>query len=349
MLSKAITERNAKNESSAITAYKEILTKYPTSEEANVALEDLKLIYAERGELSELSKFIETINNAPSLDINEMDRLTFEAAEKFYIEDNDNISKMESYLKDYPQGAYATNANYYIAKHHFNNGNYNDALSILDNIESASKDASFAEDILAMKATILNAQGKYKEAHTVYKRLETKASTADNRLTAQLGTIRSANKFNEYATIIEYANKLLNNGALTAEEEKEIRFYRAFALYKQGNNDEACKDFTELAQNTNSIYGAQATYYLAELQFNNNQLNKAETTLNTFIDAGTEHQYWLARAFILLADVYHKQGNTFEAIEYLESLKNNYPGKNDDIFELINTRLNKWNKNKTKK
>jgi predicted Zn-dependent protease len=153
---------------------------------------------------------------------------------------------------------------------------------------------------------------------------------------------------NDYATLVDYANKLLDNGALTAEEDKEIRFGRAFAQYKQGNNDEASKNFAELAPNTNSIYGAQAAYYLAEVQFNTNQLSKAETTLNTFIDAGTEHEYWLARAFILLADVYHKQGNSFEATEYLESLKNNYPGKNDDIFELIESRLSKWNQSKSK-
>ena len=348
MLSKAITERNMKNEASAISTYKQIIAKYPTSEEAHMALEDLKLIYAARGELHKVSEFVGSIANAPQLDVNEMDRLAFDAAEKAYIDDNNDISKIKNYLKTYPNGAFVANANYYIAKYHYNNGNYDEAIEVLNSIEKACKDSSFAEDILAMKASILTSQGKHEEALITFKELEVKTTTADNRLSAQLGVLRSANKLNYYATIVDYANKLLDNGALTAEEDKEIRFGRAFAQYKQGNNDEASKNFAELAPNTNSIYGAQAAYYLAEVQFNTNQLSKAETTLNTFIDAGTEHEYWLARAFILLADVYHKQGNSFEATEYLESLKNNYPGKNDDIFELIESRLSKWNQSKSK-
>ena len=348
MLNKAITERNSNNEDNAIATYKDILRKYPSSEEANVAIEDLKLIYAEKDELAELSKFINTLDTAPKLDLSDMERLAFEAAEKAYIKDNNDISKMKNYLKSYPQGTYATNANYYIAKHYFNNSNYDESLAILNKIELENSEITFAEDILTMKASILNQQDKYHDALDTFKQLEAKASTEDNRIIAQLGVFRSANKLNDYNTIIEYANKLLENNALTAEEYNEIKFSRAFAFYKQDNDSEASKLFSELAKNTNNLYGAQSAYYLAELQFNKNQLSKAEATLNSLIDAGTEHQYWLARAFILLADVYHKQGNTFEATEYLESLKNSYPGKNDDIFEMIESRLSKWNKSNSK-
>ena len=61
--------------------------------------------------------------------------------------------------------------------------------------------------------------------------------------------------------------------------------------------------------------------------------------VNKLLDSETTHQYWMARGFILLSDIYNKQGDKFQAREYLESLKANYPGKETDIKEMIEKRL----------
>ena len=348
MLNKAITERNAKNEASAIEAYKAVISQYPTSEEAVIALEDLKLIYAERGELSKLSDFVASVKNAPKLDVNDMDRLAFEAAEKAYMENNSNIEKMNGYLKSNPDGAYTANAKYYVAKYNFNKDRKTEALELLEELEKTSEDASFMEDALAMKASILSSQNKNKEALATYRKLAEKASSTDNKLTAQLGILRLSEKTGDNAAVIECANELLRLGGLTAEEENEVTFARANASYKEGKTAQAAKDFSLLAQDVRNIYGAKSAYFLAEIQFKNGNLKDAEKTLNGMIDEGTPHEYWLARAFILLADVYHKQGNSFEACEYLESLKNNYPGEEKEIFNMIDERLKDWKKSSKK-
>ena len=62
--------------------------------------------------------------------------------------------------------------------------------------------------------------------------------------------------------------------------------------------------------------------------------------LKRLVDTGTPHQYWLARGFIALSDVYARRGDKFQDREYLLSLKENYPGTESDIFEMINVRLN---------
>lgn len=344
MLNKAITERNSKNEASAIEAYKDVIKKYPTSEEANIALEDLKLIYADKGELPQLAKFVSSIPNAPKLNVSDIDRLSFEAAEKAYIANSDNISQMKNYLEANPEGAYSANAKYYTAKYNYNKGLETDALELINEVEESNDDASFMEDALAIKATILINQGKNKEALETYEKLADKATTSDNLITAQLGIVRVSAQLNNNNTVIETANQLLKNGGLTAEEEKEVIFDRANAYYKQNKAAAAINDFAKLSEDVRNQYGAQAAYYLAEIQYSKENLKDAEATLNKFIDAGTPHQYWLARGFILLADIYYKQGNSFEACEYLESLKSNYPGKEADIFSMIEERLNKWKK-----
>ena len=61
--------------------------------------------------------------------------------------------------------------------------------------------------------------------------------------------------------------------------------------------------------------------------------------MNRLIDANPPHDYWLARGFILLSDLLRRKGDTFEADEYLLSLKQNYPGNEADIFRMIDDRL----------
>ena len=107
--------------------------------------------------------------------------------------------------------------------------------------------------------------------------------------------------------------------------------------------DDAAKDLHVLAKDTRTAYGAEAKYLLAQLYFDLNETTKAEKEVLDYIEVSTPHAYWLARSFVLLSGVYMKLGRNIDAKQYLLSLKQNYQA-DDDIANMIETRLNKLNK-----
>ena len=342
LLQTALVNKSMDKEDAAIEAYKKVISQYPTSDEAQAAAEDMKLIYADRGQLAEFGKFLNGIPNAPKIDVNEVERLTFEAAEKAATDVRPNIDKMQQYLKNYPAGAYVAKAKYYIARYHYGKGNYNEALAAIDESLQGGGDASYAQDAIAMRSDIFTRQGKFNEALQSYKDLAERATSDDNRTLALLGAMRVAKQMGNWNEVRNISGNLLDRGGLTANEEKEVALDRALSLAQVGNTRDAEAAFRALAKDPSNEYGAQAAYELAQMQYEMGDLQGAEQTVNALIDKGTSHSYWLAKAFITLADVYHKQGNVTQAREYLQSLKSSYPGKEKEIFNAIDTRLNKW-------
>jgi len=80
---------------------------------------------------------------------------------------------------------------------------------------------------------------------------------------------------------------------------------------------------------------------LAANQLENNDLDGAEKTALSVTNSGSQHAYWVARAFIVLADVYTARGNTYKAQQFLRSLRENYPGDEPDLILMIEQRLEK--------
>ncbi|MDE6489688.1 MAG: tetratricopeptide repeat protein [Muribaculaceae bacterium] len=310
LLQLAITYRNAGDENRAVNAYRNVISRYPSSDEASVAADDLKDIYARRGDIEELDRFLSSIDGAPRLD----------AAEKSSLASQSLYSRATA--------AMARN-------------DRDEALTHVTALVTRYPDSEMAEDALAMKADIEYSQGKTEMALADFTALESRASGAFMLHRARLGMLRAARDLGRDAEAIATADRLLASSAAGQAEAQEVKFIRACAYANTGDIRRAEAEWSQLAATPSDLYGSMSAYYLADRYFNDGKTDKALATVNEFIDANPPHHYWLARGFILLSDILRAQGNTFEADEYLSSLKANYPGKEIDIFEMIDTRLNK--------
>jgi tetratricopeptide (TPR) repeat protein len=100
----------------------------------------------------------------------------------------------------------------------------------------------------------------------------------------------------------------------------------------------AIQDSIAAAQDSIATEQAKAPVLAAQALYDAGQYTQAEQHLNKAIDDGISKSYWLARAFILLSDIYKAEGRAVEAKQTLESLKANYK-EDDDIKKMIEQRL----------
>lgn len=325
----------------AIETYKETIEKYPHSDEAIVAAQDLKNIYIERGEVDKFVKYAAKTEGLGALNSSNIDTLTFIAAEKFYSrgEIDKAIEQFNNYRKDFPQGAFTLNSHYYLGSSYYKKGMYDKAIGHLQEVIEYP-DNKFSEVSITLAADIYQQQGNYQAAEKLYRQLLLKSSNNDSRMLARVGILRNAFKAGNYKETVACADELLADGNTTPETRREALYNRGKAYMALGENDKAMKDFKSLAGDTRTKEGAEARYIVAQMMFENGDNDGCEKAIMDFIDAGTPHAYWMARSFVLLSDLYYKQGKTTEARQYLQSLSNNYSA-NDDIDGMIEERLKK--------
>lgn len=300
----AITYLNEGDRKQAMEHYKRVVTAYPTSDEARVAADDLKQLYADEGRVGDYVAFINNVPEAPRPETAELARLTLLSAEK----------AME-------QGREA------------------DALANASEVVEKYPDSPQAVDALVIKAEVEFRQGKGGDALKSYTALEQRASEAADINAARMGIMRVSRDLGDNSRVVETADHLLASSALGSSGKREVAFTKALALADMGRGEEAVGIWEELSDDIDDLYGTKSAFNLAMHYADTKQDGKALDVVNRLIEANPPHDYWLARGFILLSDLLRRKGDTFEADEYLRSLKQNYPGNEADIFRMIDERL----------
>ncbi|MCH5328991.1 MAG: tetratricopeptide repeat protein [Coprobacter sp.] len=323
----------------SITAYKRVVSYYPGSEEARIAVDDLKSVYIEKNDVASYAAFLRSLNGTVAYEVSEIDSLSYLAAERAFMQSPDraSVQSLTSYLQSFPDGAFAVQAHYYAGSFYFDNGQYDEAWRELTEVRRHT-DSPFEEDALSKMAEIKYVTARYAEALPLYRTLESKASSGETRVAARLGVLRCARQTGNTAETLAAANRLLADGKLSPDVAGEARFARAMASAESGATDDAVADLTLLAADPRTACGAEASYRLAQLRFDRSELAEAEAVVNQLIETGTPHAYWLARSFVLLADIHMARNDNFQARQYLLSLRNNYTAQ-DDIEGLISSRL----------
>lgn len=333
---------NNDDNQNSIVYYKRVVNEYPGTEEAEDALIGIRNIYMDNDDLNGYMNYTSSLGAFAQVDEREKDSLTFVRAEKFYMQSDCEraISHFKNYLDVFSDGKFALSAHFYKADCQYKTGDYSDALKSFEYVAERER-SLFTEEALIRMGELLYQQGAYRKAYESFSRLELEAEIAENRLEAKIGKMRCLAKINQPNECIAAADDLLRSPKIADEIKREAIYYKAKAYELLSNKDLALENYRLIAANTKSVEGAEAKFMIAQMLYDSGNKDSAEKEVFEYIDMGTSHQYWLARSFILLAEIYHDRDETFQAIQYLQSIKDNYEG-DDDIEERVDAYLQSW-------
>ena len=136
--------------------------------------------------------------------------------ESVYMRGNraDAHSAMTRYLQSYPNGAYSSDANYYLGLIADERGDKQGAMTHFRKVIDASS-PKFLENALIYTSSNEYESGNYRQALTDYSRLANSARNATNRQVAQLGMARTHYKLGGHHEAASAATELLENTGLS--------------------------------------------------------------------------------------------------------------------------------------
>ena len=317
----------------SIACYKEVIDRYPDTPEAKGALTGIKNTYMENNQVEDYITYTKKLGKGATPSQNEQDSLTYSAAEKLYMQHAANAEEQLSrYISNFPTGNFKANARFYRAECYFNDGKTTEALADYEAV-LAESDNVFTENALMRAAGLAYDTKDYTRALGYFQRIETLAGTAANMLIGTTGVFRCHYELGHWEDVVKIGWKIRSSGKISAELDRE-------SSYKSAKGYEALKDPTKalplwrkLSADPKSREGAEAKYNVCKYYAENNRLKDGENEVMDFISKNSPQKFWLGKSFILLAHIYEKMNDLFQATKTLKSVIENYDNKEDGIVE----------------
>ena len=330
---------NSNDFKGSVDYYKQVVDRSPNTPETQAALSGMKNSYVEMNDVDSYFAYANKLGTGAQISVNEQDSLSYQSAEKLYMaNDKKARAQFEKYLTQFPNGSFALNSHFYLGQLQYNDGEFDKALAEFEKV-IAQPDNDFTEPALLKAAGLYYNEENYKQSLVYFERLEKLSTSGKSLPDALTGMMRCQFKLANYPACIDAATKILAMDKVSDILKRETNYKLAISYYNTGSADKAFPLLTKLSADTNSAEGAEAKFLVAQILFDRQKFKESEKEIMDFIDKNSPHQFWLAKSFLLLSDIYLKNGDEFQAKHTLKSVEENYPDKEDGILEMTRQKL----------
>lgn len=337
----ALLYYNTSRTEQALSSYALLMKQYPRSQEASVAFANLKNICIDEGRMDYINRITRDTNGAFSLSDSEARSLEFQTAEAEYRRNPTNAEQaLNSFVARYHTGADVLKAHKYLADIAYQKGDEERAYELYRQVVAGQGELSEAmlSSSLNRLGILQNKRALYAEAYKTYRRMYSITTEQVARKRAAEEALLGAYRAKMYREGVAFAEEVL--ASLGRDNAERLRLYLAHCNLANNKEGAALEEYKQLSKNRDTEVGAEALVsYAQALSKNPKKRKEARKLLNDFIEKGTSQEYWLAKGIIILSDIYRLEGDSITAQQYLESLRNNYPSSEDDIYQDIDQRL----------
>ena len=334
---------NMQNPDAALDYYKEVLRRYPDSPDAANALAGIENVYMARNDSQGFFDYLESLGIDSGKSPDEKEMMVFTSAEQLFLNDSPAaaVTALNKFISQYPQSVKIPAAHFYLGECYSKLGKMQlaaDAYLVVMKKPSGS----FTELATRNYAFIQYDLEQYANAVDAYMSLYDIAQIENNRLDAQKGLMWSFYKNKQYRNAVVQSDKVLDNKSFDNTVHVSAKYVKALSHLALGERAEALLLLEELSREPHTAIGAEAYYLLCKDAFDSGDFDKGETMIYNFTDTETPQEYWVARAFILLGDIFAERGEWTQARATYESVQKGYKSSEpDDIAQIVTLRIKK--------
>lgn len=315
----------------ALTLYKEVTGNYPGTPEAQAALLGIKNCYVEMNNVEGYFDYANRLGTGSTVTATEQDSLTYIAAERAFMAGSpEAVSQLQKYVSQFPQGSFIINARFYLAEALYKEGKYSASNEHYSYVAMQPANI-FSEQALSRASELTFNAGQYENALALFDKLGKLADNKWNILKAYTGQMRCNLNLKNYPQAVSAAEKVKQSDIVNEALIREANYTIGKSKYMTGDQGAALSAFREISNDTKLEQGAEAKFRVAEILYNQKNIAQSEKEIMDFISKGTPYSFWLGKAFLLLADIYHDKGDEFQAKHTLKSIVENYGNDTDGI------------------
>ena len=323
LLKTGLTYYNMDQKQQALQILKQVVQNYSGTKESKEALVSIRNIYVESNAAEDFFVYVKNIPFA-NISNNEQDSISYMATENVYMNGDceSAIPGFNRYLEQYPQGAFTINAHFYRGECLMKKSEFE--LALLDyQFVLNNSEAAFRESSLLKSARIFRFNKNYQLALRNYQELFQLASNEIYISESLDGQLECYQQLGQSDSVLMIGKTILTSTIVNEQTMKKAHAYMANAALQTGNLSLAQQEYTIVSNLMKGEQAAEAKYYQALIQFKLENYKESERLIFELINEYGSYDLWITKSFILLADIYVKYDNSFQAKQTLQSIIDN--------------------------